>query len=745
MKVTTFIARFSIVGILILALDANSSLAQSLSGTVLNEKQSPLANVTVMIPALKRGTTTNATGKFTFEKLPAGVYVVAISQIGYRSETRIVNLSNGDATLTLELRLSPLTLSAVTVTAKPQPTDILTSPQAVAVLEGAQLNQLRGQAVMQALEKNPGVSLYTTGAGIVKPAIRGLTSQRVLVVTDGVRQEGQQWGDEHGPEIDAFDVDRIEVVRGPNSVLYGSDALGGVINIIKAEIPSASAGAPQLGGNFLLNGFSNNNQGAGALSLYGASGILGYRANFSLREAGDIRTPDGKLFNSGGNEHNGSGMLGMQGDWGSVAADYSRFDEKLQIHEDPAEDPDATPFQKIQHDKLHLHANLPLPALRLEVNGGWQQNHRREFEEKQATDPSLNLVLNTTTLEVKAHHQPLGSTFGTIGLSVMHQKNETLGEEKLIPAYTTTNVAGFIYEEMRLQEVSLSVGLRYDTRNLEVTANEDLGVEAQARDYHAVTGTVGAVWRAAEPLAFALNVGRGWRSPVAYELFVNGVHEGTVRYDIGDNTLQPEASLNFDLSLRYAAARVQGEITAFHNRINRFIFASPTSEIDPGSGFTKYQLKQADATLLGAELSLQAQAANWLILEGSADFVRGANEQTEQPLPLMPANRFKLGARLTKPAWGKLANPYVSFNTKMVLAQNRIEAYETKTGGYALFDVGIGAEIPLGADQINIDLVVENLFDKAYRDHLSRYKAYALNPGRNIMLKASLPFIVAKN
>ena len=743
MKINTFIARFFIGVFLILSIGASSSFAQSFFGTVLNEKQSPLANVVVTIPALKRGATTNEAGKFTFEKLPAGVYVVAISYLGYRSETRVVNLANGDAALTVILHVSPLTMSAVTVTAKPQPTDVLTSPQAVAILAGAQLNQLRGQTVIQALEKSPGVSLYTTGAGIAKPVIRGLTSQRVLVVTDGIRQEGQQWGDEHGPEIDAFDVDRIEVVRGPNSVLYGSDALGGVINIVKAEIPSASAGAPQLGGSLLLNGFSNNRQGAGALSLYGTGGIWGYRANLSLRDGSDVRTPDGKLFNSGSNEHNGSAMLGLQGDWGSVAADYSRFGEELQIHEDPAEDPTATPFQKIQHDKVHVHANLPFPALRVEVNGSWQRNQRREFEEKQATDPALNLVLKTTSLEVKAHHQPLGSTFGTIGLSLMNQKNETLAEEKLIPAYNTTNVAGFIYEEMRIQDVSLSAGLRYDTRNLEVKANEDLGVEAQTRDYHAMTGTVGAVWRAAEPLAFALNVGRGWRSPVAYELFVNGVHEGTVRYDIGDNTLQPEASLNFDLSARYATARVQGEITGFHNRINSFIFASPTGEIDPESGFTKYQLKQADATLWGAELNLQAQAANWLVLEGGADFVRGANDQTKQPLPLMPANRIKLGARLTGAAWGKLANPYVSFNTKVVLAQNRIEAYETKTGGYALFDIGIGAGIPLGADQINIDLAVDNLFDKAYRDHLSRYKAYALNPGRNITLKASLPFTVA--
>jgi iron complex outermembrane receptor protein len=630
------------------------------------------------------------------------------------------------------------------VTAKPQPTDVLTSPQAVAILNGRQLDRQRGESVIKSIERSPGVSTYTTGAGIAKPVIRGLTSQRVLVVSDGIRQEGQQWGDEHGPEIDALDVDQIEVVRGPGSVLYGSDALGGVINIIKAEIPSVNNGASKLGGNFLLNGFSNNREAAGGLSLYGASAMVGYRANVSWRDAQDIKTPAGKLFNSGMNELNGSGMLGMQGDWGSVSADYSRFDQELQIHEDPAEDPEATPFQRIQHDKIHLHANFPFPALRVEVNGGWQRNNRKEFEEEQATIPALNLALNTATLEVKAHHKPFGSTFGTIGLSLLRQKNETLAEEKLIPAYRTTNVAGFIYEEMRMQDVSLSAGLRYDTRNLDVKANEDLGVEAQTRDYNAVTGTVGAVLRASEPLAFALNVGRAWRAPTAYELFVNGVHEGTVRFDIGDNNLKPEASLNLDLSARYVTARVQGEFAAFHNRINRFIFASPTGEFDPESGFAKYQNKQADATLVGAELNLQGQAADWLILNGGVDLVRGTNDETDQPLPLSPANRFKLGARLTKEKWSGLAHPYLALNAKLVKAQNRVEVFETQTAGYTLIDVGIGGEIAAGADKITLDLAVENIFDKAYRDHLSRYKAYALNPGRNITLKASAPFIVIK-
>jgi len=744
MKTNTHIDRILGSILLLFSICANLSFAESFTGTVLDEHKSPLADVNITIPALKRGISTNQAGQFTFENLPTGIYTVQFAYLGYRQETRTVNISASDATLTVTLQPSPLEFSAITVTAKPQPTDILSSPQAVTALEGRQLARLRGQSIMASLAKAPGVSTYTTGAGIVKPVIRGLTSQRVLVVTDGIRQEGQQWGDEHGPEIDALDVDRIEVVRGPSSVLYGSDALGGVINVIKAKIPSANLGAPTLGGGLLLNGFSNNRAGAGALSLYGARGDIGYRTNLSLRDGHEIRTPDGKLFNSGMNELDGSGMIGMQREWGSISADYSHFGQELQIHEDPAEDPDATPFQKIQHDKVHVHGNFPFPKLRLEVNGGWQRNNRREFEEKDAEEPVLNLVLNTTTVEVKGHHNPIGPAFGTIGLSVMSQKNHTLAEEALIPGFDQVNLAGFIYEEIPLRDLTFSAGLRFDARSLDVKKNEELGVAAQTRDYKDVTGTAGVVWRALEPLAFAVNLGRAWRAPTAFELFVNGVHEGTVRFEIGDNNLDPEESLNLDLSVRYASARLQGEATFFQNRINRYISLSPTGEIDAESGFDKYQHKQADATLLGSELSFQAQATNWLILNGGADFIHGTNDETDQPLPLIPANRFKLGARLTKTSLGKLMNPYVSFNAMIVSAQNRVEVFETKTDGYELFDVGLGGEIPFGARKVSIDLAVKNLFDKAYRDHLNRYKEYALNPGRSITLKVSLPFAIVE-
>lgn len=719
------------------------SLAQKLSGTVVDEANMPLPNVAVSLPAMHRGTVTNEQGEFTIEKLRPGVYTIEFTLLGYKKETRTVAVTSVDAIVRVMMRQTALELPGIIVTGNPQPTDVLSSSQSVSVIEGRELHRLRGQNIIQVLENTPGVSAYTTGAAIAKPVIRGLTSQRVLVVSDGIRQEGQQWGDEHGAEIGAFDVERIEVLRGPSSVLYGSDALGGVVNVVRHHLPSIEGGDPILGGNFILNGFSNNRHAAGSLSLHGASHVIGYCGNLSLRHAGDITTPKGKLFNSGLKEINGGGMLGTKGESGGVLLDYSHFEQELQIHKRPTEQPE-TPYQKIQHDKVRLHGDVVTTDVRLEIDGKWQKNVRKEFEEKDAAEPAVHLRLNTYSFDVKGHHMPLGYLFGTLGLSLMFQNNKTLAEEKLIPNFYLLNLAGYIYEEVRVGTINISAGFRYDVRSLDVEQTEELAVESQTANYNAFTGNVGMVWRAAEPLALSFNLGRGWRAPSPFELFVRGVHEGTARYLIGDKTLTNEQSLNLDISFRYATNRILGELTFYHNKIDNYIFASPIGEEDTASHYPIYLLKQADATVLGAELSLQAQVADWLIVTGGFDYIRGTNDKTKKPLPLIPAKRIKAGARLTTDSVGSILNPFISFNVKVVTSQDRVEEFERRTGGYTLFDIGVGGEVAVGSHRANIDLSVENIFNKAYVDHLNRYKEYALNPGRNIALKVSVPFVLAR-
>lgn len=639
--------------------------------------------------------------------------------------------------------------SVITITAKPQPSNALTAPQSVTVIEGRDLDQVRGQTVTDALQNVPGVSAFTTGVGISKPVIRGLTSQRVLMVADGIRQEFQQWGDEHAAILDPFQVDRVEVLRGPNSLLYGSDALGGIIAFSRAALPDASQGAPKLAGKIDLNYFSNNQQSAGGLALFGASGPLAYRFSVSGRDGDNFEAPESEVSNSAAKDKNGSGTIGFKKEWGQFEVDYSRVDQEVQL---PEEDPAKTPFQKLKNDQVSFRAALPVGAAKVEALYAYQKNEREEYEEENADEAALNFITKNNTVELKAHHAPVGPLKGTFGVSIHNQDLISDKEEQLIPSFESDVLGAYLYEEVAVNKLTFSAGLRGDTQKLDIQANDSLGVVAQEKKYNQVTGALGAVWHAAEPLAFALNVGRGYRSPTAFELYSNGEHEGTGRFEVGDADLKPERSLNIDLATRYSTKRVKAEVAVFRNKINEFIYVEPTGTTfdDPDTVEIEetpiFDYKQADATLIGGEVSVETDVTEWLALNAGYDIVRGENDLTNEDLPLIPADRFRAGIKFQAQKLGSLLErSYIGAGARVIRNQNRIDLNETETPGYTLWDVSAGTEIKVGDSHLSLDLGVENLGDKEYFDHLSRNKTVGIfNPGRNIFVKASLPFGIVK-
>jgi iron complex outermembrane recepter protein len=710
--------------------------AQTITGRVVDEQQAPLAGVQAAIPSIHRGAVTDTHGHFSIPSLPNGRHIIQFHLIGYKDVSIPIELTGRDTSLTVMLTASPLEGAAITITASPQASDLLSTPQSVAVIGGRALERERGQTAVSAIATLPGVSMVTTGSGIEKPVIRGLSAQRVLVVSDGVRQEGQQWGDEHGTEIDPFEVERIEVVRGPNSLLYGSDALGGVVNIIRPPVPATALGSPRLGSELILNGFSNTTQSAGALALFGATGDIGYRGTFSARSASDITTPEGRLANSGASELNGGAMIGTTQEWGGIALDYYHTGQRLELHEDNA---GATPFQRVGHDRVRLHGDYHSPIGQVEVSTGWQMNNRREYESSDEDETALHLRLGTGTIASQLHHIPLGPFNGTIGINAMMQSNRSLAEEKLIPDFRLQDVGGFFFEEAEFGDFLLSGGLRFDSRQLDVDASGELSVPQQQRHYSAFTGTAGLVWRITPSFSLVASVGSGWRAPTPFELFIEGVHEGTARYEVGSNGLEPEQSFNIEGSARIATAHLQGEVNIYRHQIGSFIYLSPTGQFDSVSGFPIYLDRQADAVLAGGELGIQAEITDWLVIGGTASLVRGINQATNVPLPLMPADRITLDARVMQPSIGPFNKTYLMLGTTMVADQQRIDLFETPTAGYVLFDAGIGGELPFLDDRIHFDLTGRNITNRAYRDHLSRYKLTALNPGIDVSLKISIP------
>jgi iron complex outermembrane receptor protein len=715
-----------------------SPAAHAIAGRVTDPSGTPLSDVRVSALEAHRTTLTDSTGRYRISELPAGTFTLSFATIGRRPETRRVSLTTGDVSLDVVMQETLVELEAVQVSATPTATDALASPQPVASRSGEELAASQSPSLGETLQGMPGVHSWSTGIGIGKPVIRGLTSNRVLVLDDGQRLETQQWGDEHSANVETADAERIEVIRGPASVLYGSDALGGVVNIIRPDLPDA-IGHPGFVHGTIAGGYGSNNQQPDAsLSFSGASGGFGFRAALSGRRSNDVKTPAYTLWNSGNQAAGGSGTLGYRGAWGSVSGTWSHRTEHIQMTD---EDPAATPNQRIGTDVGRIELALPVGLSRIEVLGGYERSRRREFEEDTSTTVGLGLLQQTYTADVHFHHAPVGRFNGILGFLGVHSSFAKFGAETLIPGSRANNVGVYAFEQMQAGPWGVSAGLRYDYRKLDVDDDTVIGVTAQQRTYSSVTGNLGLLYRVAEPVAIVLNLGRGFRAPSSFDLFSNGVHEGTTAFEHGNPALKDETSLNTDLALRIRTSSVAFEIGAFVNAIQNYIYSVPTGTTDTASGFEIFDVTQGNARLIGAELGIQYHPARAIHLSVTADYVHGQNPSSGNALPNMPPLRATWTIRYEPRGGMTLSNPYLQFGGETNARQTRLDPAEAQFyadafGGagyqsksYSLFNAGGGFDVVVGRNLVHLSVTARNLFDTAYADFLSRIKTNALNPG----------------
>ncbi|HWA15695.1 MAG TPA: TonB-dependent receptor, partial [Gemmatimonadales bacterium] len=433
--------------------------AGTVSGKVTSTDGTPLVDARVTVVEAGRSVSTNAAGQYLIANLPTGSYTLSYSAIGYAPHARRVTLTEAPLSMDVALKPSLVELPPLQVTSTPNATDPLSSPQPTAVIDGENLHAAQAPSLGETLNTVAGVHSLSTGAGIGKPVIRGLTSNRVLILDDGQRTETQQWGDEHGPNIETANADRIEVIRGPASVLYGSDALGGVVNVIPKALPSAEPGQRVFHGEVTASYSTNTNEPAGALLLEGARGNVGVRASFSGRSGGDVKTPGYTLWNSGNEAIGGSLAVGTRGNWGNVSATFSQRNEKIELTDtDPAE----TPLQRIATSRARLDAVFPLGASRLELTGGWEQNRRREFEDDATDEVALGLLSRSWTLDGRWHHAPIGGLSGILGVSGLRTTFDKFGAETLIPNTRVNGIGVFGFEQWHHDRWDLSAGARLD-------------------------------------------------------------------------------------------------------------------------------------------------------------------------------------------------------------------------------------------------------------------------------------------
>ena len=770
--------RLQLIGLVILyTLLSNTAFALALKdikGKVIDASNNhTLPGATIYIPDLKVTAITNNDGEFMLNNLPnKGSYLVEVHYIGYKTATKIVNFANAPI---LEFALQPTAIETkeIVITGSIISSTSKRNSASSAVVGKDQL-LAPSTNLIDALTRVPGVSQITTGPSISKPVIRGLGYNRIVTLDDGIKQQGQQWGDEHGIEIDQFKSDRIEILRGAASLMYGSDALGGVINILE---PS-TAPEGQINGELITNYSTNNGLTANSLMLNGNENGFVWRARGTYKNAYSFKTPTGYFPNSGFNETDLSGMIGLNKSWGYTHLNVSSFRNNIGFYEPSlddngnfvTEDGEAFinsdfknreldyPRQDIRHFKIALNNNFILGNGNLKADFGYQQNQRRELED--GPEPALFFDLKTFTGDLKYYLHETNGWQPVFGLSADAGKSlNKADDEFLIPDYNTYGIGVFAFAKKNWDNNTFSIGARYDFRKNNGKQLFKDGEEIFApfqNKFSNVSGALGFTHQFNEEWNFKANAGSAFRAPNPAELASNGVHEGTFRYEIGNSALSPERSYQVDAALEYEGKIVSASASVYNNYVHNFIYASNNGEIinAEGDDYPVYRYGQVNANLYGAEATLTIHPVPFIHFENTFGYVHAQNTSLSKPLAFIPAGTLRNELRF-EPKIKGTNDAYLSVGINSAFKQTRVDdVFETPTSGYTLLNAGLGATFNLGKQPVKLSVSASNILNQKYYDALSRYKPGRLdyqnpnfgiyNVGRNITFGLYLPFSLAK-
>jgi iron complex outermembrane receptor protein len=656
----------------------------SLSGKITDKNtHAALPGVEVYFPDLKTGTATKADGTYFIDNLPGITVLVTVRMTGYAAISEQVDLSVVTQK-NFELEPSITELKTYVVTGTSHATELRRNPVPIVIADQQYLSQNLSTNLVGSMAKIPGVSALNTGPNIAKPYIRGLGYNRVLTLYDGVRQDGQQWGDEHGIEIDQFLVDRIEVVKGPASLIYGSDAMAGVVNFIPAD-PVAPG---TVKGSVLLNYLTNNNQLAGSVALNGnVNGFTwGFRA--SHKQASDFRNRiDGRVYGTKYNETDLNFNAGVNRSWGYSYLNFSAYDN-LQEVPDGSRDSLTRKFtkqiteadsvrpivtedelnsytigtihQRVQHFRVYSANNFLIGNYRLSVRIGAQQSIRQEFSHPENPGlAGLHLVMNTYSYDVKFFipegKWPLETTVGVNG---MYQKNDNReATEFVIPDYHSLDAGPFVFMKRTIGKLDIAFGARNDLRwfendSLFTHSDPQTGFDTETAfsandttltkqfDYyrHTFSGfsaSAGATYNFTNELGLKMNVSRGYRAPNVAEISAKGVHPGTGFEQLGEANLLPEFSLQEDLGIFLSKDHISASLELFNNSISNYIYNEKLQSVNGGDSlfvqgseaFPVFKFRQTRAQLYGGELSfdLHPHPLDWLHFENSLSVLYAVN------------------------------------------------------------------------------------------------------------------------
>lgn len=774
-----------------LLLVANSLFAQNcncfIRGKVTDAStKEPVVGAIIYIKELNKAAFADEKGYYKLESVCQGKYTLITQIIGYENREVQIDLKHG---IEENILLHEEDIHFESVEIKARKIENLTQSQTT--LEGQNLENTKGQNLGESLKQITGVTTLQTGSSISKPVIHGLHSNRILIVNNGVRQEGQQWGSEHAPEIDPFVAKRLTVVKGAAGVRYGSDAIGGVILVEADPLPDSA----KLAGEVNQVYFSNGRQSVSSAILEGILSPkkgLRWRVQGTFKKGGDVSTPNYRLGNTGVQEINYSLTLGYKKERLNSELFFSQFNTQIGLftgshignlqdllsaiqRTQPLEIYTPSNFsynidrpkQVVQHNLLKIKTFIQLPRnQKISFTLGRQYNFREEIDISRG-DKNLvqNFQLTTYSTEVVYDLRPYRHLTSSIGMNGIFQQNITTGILKtprtntvLIPNYQQLNGGLFWIERWVKEKWEVEGGLRFDKRMLNVfyIKRGESTISKENLDNQNFTGTLGAKFTLFPQFNVALNFASAWRAASVNELFSDGVHHGTASYEKGDISLKPEVAKNSSLNLNYSYKHGNIEALLYYNAISNYIFQAPTGRaiLTIRGAFPEFWYAQTNAVLKGFDINMNHTLFKNLKLTNKYAYLTGTDQIRKQALMLMPANRLENSLQFSfKKHHFSIQNQYIFKQTRIpsklifdtipsseIIFKDYAGDFAAPPAAFSLWNLQYHHEFMLNKHEIGVGASVQNVFNTVYRDYLNRLRYFSDEMGRNISVRLKYSF-----
>lgn len=728
MKHTIFIVLFSL---LCISINAQTSI----TGKVTDNNGNPLPGASIYLPDQNMGSLCNENGEFIIKNIHSGKVLVQCSYVGYNPEVKSFIASSETNELNFSLTKASFELQEVVVSGGTVSSQRENAVK-IEVLKGKNILLSGTPNLMEALTEVPGVDMISMGQGVSKPVIRGLSMNGILITKDGTRIENYQYSTGHPAGIDDGGTGKIEIIKGPASLLYGSDAVGGVINFI-SKTP-----APQgkIEGSYFTQLHSNTLGLNNSLNLKGASKHLfanlsvNYKTNADYKQGGGEYVPNSRF-----NEWSTSLNTGYNSKIGTFNLSYYYYKQQVGMTVSSAISAitergrkNEIWYQNPHHHLIASRNKLFIGNLRCDVNVAWQSNLRSAYNVTEV--PFVEMKLNTFTYETKIHlpsDEKSDYIIGVQGMEQLHRNINNRVQQSLTDA-DVSRVGVMVFAQHSFDKLKLQGGIRLDLGDVKTEENF-------SENFISPNGSLGATYQLNEKMTFRANFAKACRMPNLRELLFTGLKNNI--YQVAGENLKQEDAYESDVSFHYQGNNLSVDVALFYNHIDNYIYLAPTGDTI-SSGVYIYQTTQNNANLYGGEAGFHYHPSiiPWLHLKGTYSSVTGKREGGEY-LPYIPAHKFRYEAGFERESAWIFENPGFYISALTALTQNNPSQFETKTDGYTIFNLKANVNINIRNQQMIIGLSVNNLFDKKYINHLSTLKSLNYyNQGRNICLSLKMPF-----